>query len=312
MDEGWAARYRGYKAGRDARKVSERAWAQEAMVVVFDSRRPEPPNASSALEQPLTYWWGAAYVWATYAAAHGHRFAFYTRPACAGCDGRPLHPAWCKVAALLQAYADYPRVQLFLYVDSDSSIAQAHFNTTLLELAQDLAFLPEDRQPILLNQDGPGAWCQTDEMQLKPGAPPLEHCLNSGALLLRRRAETQAFLEAWWARADLPRESASNPFNYDVRLVWPYEQGPMAAVKALFQNAVMVVPHPQRPFMNWPYRPRGSESKGLPMMPYCFSHGEPAVGLRRDAARSLTIWRLFVLVSFKPLHTLSQCRRRSA
>ena len=273
MNVGWAARFQGYKVGRDIRKASERPWAYQAMVVVFDSRWPEPPNASS--ERLPTYWWGSAYVWASYAQMHGHGFVFYTRSICAGCDGRPLHPAWCKVAALLQAYADYPRVEMFLYVDSDSTISKAHFNTTLLEVAQDLAFLPEDSRPILLNQDGPGSWCQQNAMYLKPGAKAFEHCLNSGALLIRRHADSQAFLEAWWAHADLPRESSDNSFDYDARLVWPYEQGPMAAVKERFRDSVMVVPHPQRHFMNWPYRPSSNNGlRGLPIMPYCFSHGK--------------------------------------
>jgi len=273
MNVGWAARFQGYKTNRDIRKAGERTWAHQAMVVVFDSRWPEPPNASS--ERLPTYWWGSAYVWASYAQMHGHGFVFYTRSICAGCDGRPLHPAWCKVAALLQAYADYPRVEMFLYVDSDSTISKAHFNTTLLEVAQDLAFLPEDSRPILLNQDGPGSWCQQNAMYLKPGAKAFEHCLNSGALLIRRHADTQAFLEAWWAHADLPRESSDNSFDYDARLVWPYEQGPMAAVKERFRDSVMVVPHPQRHSMNWPYRPSSKNGlRGLPIMPYCFSHGK--------------------------------------
>ena len=277
MNKGWSARFQGYKTKRDIRKASERAWAHQALVVTFDSRRPEPPNASTIPERPLTYWWGSAYVWAAYARAHNHQFVFYTRSACKGCDGRPLFSAWCKVAALLQAYKDYPRVNLFLYTDSDSTISEAHFNTTILEMAQDLAFLPEDGRPILLNQDGPGSWCQENAMLLKPGVKPFEHCLNSGALLLRRHPNTQAFLEAWWAYADLPRENTENPFKYDVRIEWPHDQGPMAAVKEHFRDSVVVVPHPQRQFMNWPYRPSKSDGwQGLPIMPYCFSHGELA------------------------------------
>jgi len=80
MNVGWAARFQGYKVGRDIRKASERPWAYQAMVVVFDSRWPEPPNASS--ERLPTYWWGSAYVWASYAQMHGHGFVFYTRSIC--------------------------------------------------------------------------------------------------------------------------------------------------------------------------------------------------------------------------------------
>jgi|AntAceMinimDraft_5_1070358.scaffolds.fasta_scaffold175349_1 hypothetical protein len=77
-----------------------RRWGHKTMVVLFDTRRPEP-SISPDLDPP-TYWWGAAYLWAAYAAEHNHRFVYYTRADCAGCDGRPLFAAWCKVAAMLQ------------------------------------------------------------------------------------------------------------------------------------------------------------------------------------------------------------------
>lgn len=62
------------------------------------------------------------------------------------------------------------------YVDSDSAVSAAHANTSLLELTQRMAFLNEDGHYVMLNQDGPGSWCQDNKMQLRPGVPPFEHC----------------------------------------------------------------------------------------------------------------------------------------
>ena len=86
-----------------------------------------------------------------------------------------------------QAYKDFPEVSTFLYVDSDSAVSAAHANTSLLELTQNMAFLTEDRNYILVNQDGPGSWCQDHRMKLRPDLPPLKHCtrrLNCVPLLL--------------------------------------------------------------------------------------------------------------------------------
>ena len=117
-------------------------------------------------------------------------------------------------------------------------------------------------------------------MKLQPGAPAFQHCLNSGTFLFRRSPRAVAFLEEWWALGSAAPAAGSKefetlawPFAYDVRLEWPWEQGPVHVAAARHVSAVQVVPHPHRHFMNWPIRPRilmGSGwAKGLPVMPYC-------------------------------------------
>ena len=147
---GYEARYKNFAALRAEMTSPEdqARWGSTAMVVQFDTRPPEK-SSEEGLE---SYHWGSAFMWATYAAKHNHEFAFYSRPDCSGCDGRKLHSAWCKVAAVLEAVRTFPRVQLFVYTDSDATIGAAHFNHSLLDLTQDLAFAPEDDKPVMLNQ----------------------------------------------------------------------------------------------------------------------------------------------------------------
>jgi len=106
--QGPAGRYDGYSEA--ARRVSpeDRArYGPSAMIVQFDTRRPVGawPNATDRDGDRFLppYYLGSAFLWAQYAARHSHQHAYYTRPDCSGCDGRPLRGAWCKIAAVLQA-----------------------------------------------------------------------------------------------------------------------------------------------------------------------------------------------------------------
>ena len=173
-----------------------------------------------------------------------------------------------------------------------------------------------------LLQDGPGAWCQLSRMQLRPGVPEFEHCLNSGTILVRRSPEALAFLEDWWSLADAPPGTRANPFEYDTRLAWPHDQGPLHVAKERAQGlwssssekqearsstvlggrdhlAVAVVPHPHRQFMNWPVRPgvnmKGEFHLGLPIMPYCLSHGASKLNLIFVKHITIQLYRLCLL-----------------
>ena len=202
-------------------------WGSRGMVLQYDSRFPAEG----------TYMHAAMVIWRRWANLHGHIAAFYHGD-CADCHGTPIAPPWCKVAASIQATVDHPEVAIFLYVDSDSVIAHRFMNVSLMDIVSDLAW--QDTHAVVLNQDGPGHWCQVAGMRIKTDAAtgkPVEsfpHCINSGTFLWRgnhptARPTARAFLEAWWALGGSGEEDAKVlPFSYDVRHEWPWEQGPGA------------------------------------------------------------------------------------
>ena len=151
-------------------------WGSRGMVLQYDSRFPAEG----------TYMHAAMVIWRRWANLHGHIAAFYHGD-CADCHGTPIAPPWCKVAASIQATVDHPEVAIFLYVDSDSVIAHRFMNVSLMDIVSDLAW--QDTHAVVLNQDGPGHWCQVAGMRIKTDAAtgkPVEsfpHCINSGTFL---------------------------------------------------------------------------------------------------------------------------------
>lgn len=233
--QGWASRYAGVPRkydrtylidadDEDARKRRRiRAlYGSQCMVVQYDSRFPAEG----------TYMHASMTIWRRWANLHGHLAAFYVGN-CTDCRGDLIAAPWCKVAASLQAMADHPHVVLFLYIDSDSVVAHRFMNMSLMDIANDLAF--QDAHSIVLNQDGPGHWCQSAGMRIKTntttGRPirSFPHCINSGTFLYKggRDSIARKFLESWWSYgASGEVEAEQLPFSYKVRREWPHDQGP--------------------------------------------------------------------------------------
>lgn len=60
---------------------------------------------------------------------------------------------------------------------------------------------------------------------------------------MRRHKASQAFLEDWWRLADAAPDDGRNPLNpfrYDVREAWPWEQGPIHVAKERHKQFVQV------------------------------------------------------------------------
>lgn len=121
--KGYAARFHDFSQHRkEVTHEQESRYHSNVLLVQFDSRQvssssPVSPHVSpdkanighikqkhSSLftPTPATTTWGSAFLNGQYSKLHGHRHVLYHLDACSSCDTAPLHPAWCKVAAMLQ------------------------------------------------------------------------------------------------------------------------------------------------------------------------------------------------------------------
>ena len=225
----------------------------EIALLQFDSRRPRPND----------YWYSAAQWNNHYCRKHGHAFIYYSLSSPGACKhdptGERLADPWCKVRAMLQANADCPRVQLFVYLDSDAVIDQRFQNLSLVSM---LATMQErlgwdlEARPMVFNQDGPCWWCKL------VSSVGYSVCLNAGTVLWRRHAHSERVLRDWWAAA-LDEQLEGNPLRRRFRLKWPWEQDRQMAVYNRTPQHIQIASMPGQPHMDI----RAGHKQG-----WCLSH----------------------------------------
>lgn len=170
--------------------------AHKIAIMQFDSR-------------PLKNYWLSAAQWNhAYCQRHGHVFVYYSLEDHCHHHDEPLASAWCKVRAMLNAYEDFPDVDMFIYMDSDAVIdkrfADFSLNQMLAVLQRELAWNPEEK-PIVFNQDGPCWWCT---FIVKIG---YKMCLNAGTVAWYRHPTSWKVLQEWWDSSMDPYET--NPIK---------------------------------------------------------------------------------------------------
>jgi hypothetical protein len=128
--------------------------------------------------RPLGDYWLASALWNKhYCDLHNHVFIYYSGNECVYDEFTKLASPWCKVKAMRQANQDYPKIKLFIYMDSDAVIDRAFekipANSFLKLMQSKLNWNPEER-PTMFNQDGPCWWCS---LITRVG---YKMCLNAG------------------------------------------------------------------------------------------------------------------------------------
>lgn len=156
-----------------------------------------------------------------YSIRHGHEYIQYyfgkTANGCRSHGDLPLYETWCKLRAMRQVQADFPRAEYFLYMDTDAVVDYQFRDRSLLDLLQNMTteWLPDwniDERPFALNQEGPGMWCG----MVHEGN--FSHCLNTGTILWKRSRESTSIMEHWWMSADDPYDSKElNPLGIPFR-----------------------------------------------------------------------------------------------
>lgn len=232
---------------------------EQIAIVQFDSR-------------PLKNYWLTAAQWnAKYCQQHGHLFIYYTTQDNCHYGHEPLADAWCKVRAMLNANEDFPKVQIFFYLDSDAVIDKDYAHLSLNEMIRimqgRLSWDPA-KKPIIFNQDGPCWWCS---FIMKIG---YTMCLNAGTVVWYRHEISSKILKDWW---DASMDSyETNPIKrfvdrlfsclyrklttylvlnycYNVirkfRLKWPWEQDRQMALYNRSSQYIQIASQPERVFM---------------------------------------------------------------
>jgi hypothetical protein len=175
----------------------------EIAIIQYDSR------------VPLTNYWLASAMWnKAYCDKHGHMFIYYVTPFKTAKDQQwcmergVLASPWCKVKAMVQANEDFPKVKLFLYMDSDAVLdtrfADNSLNDILSRMQSKLSWNPGEK-PVVFNQDGPCWWCS---LVKRIG---YTMCLNAGTVVWYNSDLGKQVLRAWWDARNDPYET--NPIK---------------------------------------------------------------------------------------------------
>lgn len=155
---------------------------EEIALLQFDSR-------------PLKGYWLTAARWNShYCETHGHKFIYYTSNSDCKFESEPLASPWCKVKAMLTANSDFPRIKLFIYMDSDAVIDYKFFNTSInifVKTMQTKLNWDPLVKPMVFNQDGPCWWCT---LVKNVG---YSVCLNAGTVMWFRHEKSLQVLEDW-------------------------------------------------------------------------------------------------------------------
>ena len=217
---------------------------EEYAIVLYDSRPLKEGN----------YWLTAAAWNRKYCKQHGHTFVYYTlKPGekCMSADlghgSELLADAWCKVKAMMQANDDYPKVKIFIYMDSDAVIARSFDQLPLSQMLgtlQDRLQWDPEAKPMVFNQDGPCWWCK--QVQRVGYAM----CLNAGTVLWYAHPYSRQLLNEWWDAALDPYEGEGNPFKRKFRLKWPWEQDRQMAIYHRSPSRIQVASQPSKPNMD--------------------------------------------------------------
>jgi hypothetical protein len=176
----------------------------EIALIQFDSR-------------PLKGYWKTAAEWNNYYAhLHNHSYIYYTNNKRCYHGSEPLASPWCKVLAMMQADIDFPKIKIFIYMDSDAVINKRYIDKPLNEflviMQENLSWDPEKR-PLVFNQDGKCWWCALVE---RVG---YTMCLNAGTVLWYRHPVSAKLLTDWWD-ASMDPELEGNPIRRYILIVF--------------------------------------------------------------------------------------------
>jgi hypothetical protein len=143
----------------------------------------------------LQSYWNVTARWNyNYARKHGHQYLFLTKydRMCLNQDSK-LHPAWCKIKAMLTADELLPKVKAFVYMDNDVLISASNYSmsTILSYIKSDLSW-DWEQKPVAFNQDGPGFACK---QAIGLG---YDKCFNSGTIVWIKGEKSREILQKWW------------------------------------------------------------------------------------------------------------------
>ena len=226
----------------------------ELGIIQFDSR------------QPLRSYWNASAHWnRAYCAKWGHQYAFFSLSGDCFYGKLRLSPAWCKVKAMVDSSAVLPTARAILYMDSDAFVTANYSMTDVLAyIRKDLKWNMTAR-PIALNQDGPGWACKN---AMKLGYP---YCLNSGTLFWLTGKTARTVLSTWWNLAAEPYDRSK--FTSKWREVWPWEQAQLYKIHEAFQEKIIRLSFPDKPFLPWTSKKNPNSQYPTDYVePWCFSH----------------------------------------
>ena len=152
--------------------------ANDIGIIQFETRPLSSPYSSKLRDYDNNYWNVSARWNKAYALRHGHQYAFLAMQPDQVCETskHKLSVVWCKVKAMIEVHEILPKAKAFLYIDSDAVI------TSNYSLSDIIGFIRKEiqwdmlKQPMALNQDGPGWACKHTMKYSYP------YCLNSGTL----------------------------------------------------------------------------------------------------------------------------------
>lgn len=195
---------------------------EELAVIQFDSRAINTLNRHAKVR--LKYWQVSARWNKAFCKLHGHKYYYLSLRRPSSCsittnytfihDEKThqilsLADPWCKVKALrqfdeyLHGESIYADIKAVLFIDSDAIITLQfnHSLHTAINYARSTLKWDINRQPVALNQDGPGWACKNT---LRRG---YSLCLNSGTVLWFRSSLASEILQFWWQSAADPLAS---------------------------------------------------------------------------------------------------------
>ena len=273
---------------------------EELAVIQFDSRL------------PLRSYWNASAHWnAAYCSKWGHQFLFLSMKGDCSHGKLSLAPAWCKVKAMIEANAMLPRARAFLYMDSDAFITVNYSMTDVLAyIRKDLKW-NTTAKPLALNQDGPG-WACKNAMKLG-----YHYCLNSGTLLWLKSKASLMALKTWWDLAAEPYDRGR--FTSKWRQAWPWEQAQLYKVHDAFEDKIMRLSFPDKPFLPWTSKKNPKSQYPTDYVePWCFSHWPGAncfithgAASQNQKLKLMSTYALDASSSLVTVKYISRCRTRT-